>query len=31
MSEVVGEGVVHIRTDDTGVDVAGAGQKAGGS
>lgn len=29
MSEVIGEGVVRIRTDETGVDVAGAGRRAG--
>lgn len=29
MSEVVGEGVIHIRTDESGVDVAGAGATAG--
>lgn len=29
MSEVVGEGVIHIRTDSAGVDVAGAGATAG--
>lgn len=29
MSEVVGEGVVKIRTDESGVDVDGAGKRAG--
>lgn len=29
MSEVVGEGVVRIRTDETGVDYDGAGKRAG--
>lgn len=29
MSEVVGEGVVRIRTDESGVDVDGAGKRAG--
>ena len=29
MSEVIGEGVVRIRTDETGVDVDGAGRTAG--
>jgi phage-related protein len=29
VSEVVGEGVVRIRTDETGVDVDGAGKRAG--
>jgi len=29
VSEVVGEGVIHIRTDDSGVDVQGAGATAG--
>lgn len=29
MSEVVGEGVIRIRTDESGVDVDGAGARAG--
>lgn len=29
MSEVVGEGVIRIKTDESGVDYAGSGKKAG--
>lgn len=30
MSEVVGEGIIQIRTDESGVDYDGAGKRAGG-
>lgn len=29
MSQVVGEAVVNVRTDESGVDIAGAGQRSG--